>query len=67
MKTLILANAAAFIVAHNHPSGGATPSAEDLAITQRLKQVGELLGIGLLDHIILGDRSYHSMADAGEL
>jgi len=66
-KAAILANAAAIIVAHNHPSGDPTPSGEDLAITQRLKQAGELLGIALLDHVILGHESYHSLADAGEL
>mgnify|MGYP002814410432 CR=1 FL=1 len=63
----ILANAAAIIVAHNHPSGDPTPSAEDRAITQRLKQAGELLGIHLLDHVILGHSGYHSFVDAGEL
>jgi len=66
-KAAILANAAAIIVAHNHPSGDPTPSAEDRAITQRLKDAGELLGIRLLDHVVLGDGRYHSFADAGEL
>jgi DNA repair protein RadC len=66
-KAAILANAAAIIVAHNHPSGDPTPSAEDRAITQRLKDAGELLGIRLLDHVILGDPGYYSFADSGEL
>ena len=66
-KTAILANAAAIIVAHNHPSGDPTPSAEDRAITQRLKDAGELLGIRLLDHVVLGERGYWSFADQGEL
>ena len=66
-KAAILANAAAIVVAHNHPSGDPTPSAEDRAITQRLKQAGELLGITLLDHVILGHEKYYSLADAGEL
>ena len=66
-KVAMLANASAIIVAHNHPSGDPTPSAEDRAITQRLKQAGELLGIRLLDHVILGHSGYHSFVDAAEL
>lgn len=46
--------AAAVIVLHNHPSGDPEPSAEDLAVTKRLKDAGELLGIPLLDHVIIG-------------
>ena len=56
----ILASAAALIVGHNHPSGDATPSTEDLEITHRLKKVGVLLGIPVLDHIIVGDHGYSS-------
>ena len=67
MKALLLANAAAFVLAHNHPSGDPTPSAEDLAITQRLKQVADLFGMRLLDHVILGHGRYCSMADEGSL
>jgi DNA repair protein RadC len=52
-KAVILGNAAAIIVVHNHPSGDPTPSAEDTAITQRLRQAGELLGIKVLDHVII--------------
>lgn len=63
-KPLILMNACALICAHNHPSGDPTPSAEDHALTSRLRQAGELLGITLLDHIILGDYNY-SFADQG--
>lgn len=66
-KLAILENAAAIIVVHNHPSGDPTPSAEDQAITQRLKQAGELLGINLLDHVIIGDGRYVSFADDGLL
>jgi len=54
-KLAILANVAAIIVVHNHPSGDPTPSAEDVAITQRLRQAGELLGIRVLDHVVVGD------------
>lgn len=59
--------AAALIVAHNHPSGDLTPSAEDIRVTQTLKQAGELLGIPLLDHIIFHGDDHHSMADHQEL
>jgi DNA repair protein RadC len=59
----IAARAAAIIVAHNHPSGDLAPSREDLKVTRRLKEAGEVLGIPLLDHIIFhGDKSY-SLAD----
>jgi DNA repair protein RadC len=67
-KPAILANAAALIVGHNHPSGDPTPSAEDHAITTRLAQVGEALGIRLLDHLILGDDTHwYSFQEAGRL
>ena len=54
-KAAIVLGAAAIIVCHNHPSGDPTPSQEDRALTTRLKQVGDLLGIPLLDHVILGE------------
>ena len=63
-KALILMNAAAWLCAHNHPSGEITPSREDLALTKRLREAGELLGITLLDHLILGEGCY-SFADQG--
>ena len=62
-KPVILANAAAVILLHNHPSGSAEPSAEDRALTERLEQAGELLGIRVLDHIILGDGHYRSKGE----
>jgi DNA repair protein RadC len=52
-KAAILANSAAILIAHNHPTGDLTPSREDLDITKRLKEAGELLGIKVLDHIIV--------------
>lgn len=57
--------AAAIIVVHNHPSGDPAPSADDLEITRRLADVGELVGIRVLDHIIIGDGEYCSLADRG--
>ena len=64
-KPLILMNAAAWICAHNHPSGDVTPSQEDRALTKRLREAGELLGINLLDHLILADENSYSFADQG--
>lgn len=59
----ILGGAAALILVHNHPSGDPEPSAEDRAITERLKQAGELLGIKVLDHVVIGDGCYRSFAE----
>ena len=65
-KPLVLMNAAAWIAAHNHPSGGdATPSPEDRVLTARLRQGGDLLGITLLDHLILTEERCYSFADQG--
>jgi DNA repair protein RadC len=60
-------SAAAVIFIHNHPSGDPQPSPEDRALTIRLVQAGELLGIPVLDHLIVGDGRYVSFADAGWL
>ena len=59
--------AAAIICAHNHPSGNPKASQEDIQITQRLSQVGKLVGIPLLDHVIIGNDRYVSLADEGLL
>jgi DNA repair protein RadC len=67
-KPAILANAAAIIVAHNHPSGEPTPSHEDVEITKRLQAGADLLGIRLLDHIVLGDGGrWYSFQEDGVL
>jgi DNA repair protein RadC len=58
-------SAAAVIFVHNHPSGDPDASPEDRALTERLVSVGELLGIRVLDHVIIGDRQYLSFADQG--
>lgn len=60
-------SAAAIILVHNHPSGDPAPSREDMELTRRLKDAGELMGIRLLDHVIIGDGSYVSLADRGQL
>ena len=54
MKSSILANASAIIGLHNHPSGNVKPSKEDMIVTRKLQKCGQLLGIELLDHIIVG-------------
>lgn len=60
--------AASIIVAHNHPSGNLQPSGEDIALTRRLADAGDLLGISLLDHIILSARGeYYSFMEEGRL
>lgn len=51
------------ILIHNHPSGDPTPSREDVLITERIRQAGELLGIHLLDHIVIGDHQYVSFRE----
>lgn len=67
-KMAILQNAAGILCAHNHPSGDCTPSREDRDLTSKLKNAGELLGIKLLDHIVLGENDrYYSFADGGTL
>lgn len=53
------------IICHNHPSGDPTPSKEDINITLRIKQCGDLMGIKLLDHIIIGNNSYISLKEKG--
>lgn len=55
----------AIIVLHNHPSGDTTPSLEDIKTTDRLRECGDILGIQLLDHVIIGDHTYLSMVEEG--
>ena len=63
----VRAGAAAAIVAHNHPSGDPEPSGEDLDLTLRLQRAGDLMGIPLLDHLVVGAGGYVSLAERGEL
>jgi DNA repair protein RadC len=60
-RPAILDSAASVVLVHNHPSGDPEPSDEDLAITRRLVQVGELLGIPVLDHVIIAKRGFVSL------
>ena len=65
-KAAMLANAAAIIVGHNHPSGDPTPSSDDRALTSRLTAAGDLVGISVLDHIIVGcEQRYTSFVHLG--
>jgi DNA repair protein RadC len=56
-------NAAAIIVAHNHPSGDPSPSPEDVEVTRQIRQAGELLSIELLDHLVIGDQRFVSLRE----
>ena len=58
-------SAAGVILVHNHPSGDPEPSPEDLDITRRLASVGELIGIPVLDHVVIGGETYVSFLDRG--
>lgn len=67
-RNLLLLPSQAYIVVHNHPSGDATPSAEDIALTEALVAGSGLLGVQLLDHLIVGaDGAYSSLAELGHL
>lgn len=50
---------------HNHPSGNPAPSSNDISVTQRVKEAGEVIGINLIDHIIIGDNTYISLREKG--
>ncbi|HRQ37558.1 MAG TPA: DNA repair protein RadC [Chloroflexota bacterium] len=64
-RAAIRENAAAFIVAHNHPSGDPSPSPEDIRVTRQLAQAGKLLDIEVLDHVIIGHQRYVSLKERG--
>ena len=64
-KAAVLANAAAIILSHNHPSGNPEPSREDVAVTKQLVEAGRVLGIPVHDHLILAGDGYTSLAERG--
>ena len=64
-QPLIRASAASVIFCHNHPSGDPTPSRQDIELTARLRQVGDLCGITVLDHVVVAAEGYASLADRG--
>lgn len=64
-KEAVQRGSANIIICHNHPSGDPTPSNEDIDVTLRIKQCGDLMGIKLLDHIIIGNSNYISLKEKG--
>lgn len=64
---LLLSGASSFVLSHNHPSGDCTPSKEDIKMTRRIKEAADIMGIYFLDHIIIGDTTYHSFREKGLL
>lgn len=64
-RSAIKRSSASIICAHNHPSGDPTPSREDIDLTKRLVEAGNLIGIDVLDHVIIGDHTYVSLKEQG--
>ncbi len=64
-RDALLANAGAIVLAHNHPSGDPEPSRDDEQVTRRLVRAGELVGVEVLDHLVIGDRRWVSLARRG--
>ena len=62
-RPLIRMAAAGGVLAHNHPSGDPTPSSEDLELTRRMREVGQLLGIPIIDHVVVAQNGYRSIAE----
>ena len=65
-KEAIKMSSAGIVLAHNHPSGDPSPSQDDLLLTTRLRNAGEILGIPVIDHIIFGDNRYISLKEQGQ-
>lgn len=66
-KEAYLVSASSFICIHNHPSGNVLPSGEDISITNKLKEIGMMMGIPLVDHIIIGLEKYYSFFENGDI
>ena len=66
-KEAYLLNATGIICVHNHPSGEVRPSKEDINLTIRLKEIGVLMGVRVIDHIIIGDDKYYSFLENGKI
>lgn len=64
-RAAIKCSSASLVCAHNHPSGDPTPSPEDIRLTRRLCEAGEIVGIDILDHIVIGDGEYVSLKEQG--
>lgn len=66
-KEATLVSASSIICVHNHPSGNVMPSKNDLEITKRLSSVGDILGIKIIDHVIIGNEKYYSFLENGDI
>lgn len=66
-KGAILASAAGVIICHNHPSGDPSPSEEDVRLTRRIAQAGQILGIELLDHVVIAEQGSFSFKTSGQI
>lgn len=64
-RNALLCNASCVILVHNHPSGDSTPSREDLALWNKLRETGKMLGLEMLDSIIIGQNNYSSLRERG--
>ena len=67
LQKALLANAVNIVMMHNHPSGDPTPSRQDVTMTEKLKESGGIVGIGVLDHLIIGRGRYTSLKDRGDI
>ena len=67
LQKALLANAVNIVMMHNHPSGDPTPSRQDVTMTEKLKEAGEIVGIGVLDHLVIGHGRYISLKDRGDI
>ena len=67
MKQAVEKEASSLILAHNHPSGNLSPSAQDIDITKRIIEACKIFGISVLDHLIITDHGFYSFADEGQL
>jgi DNA repair protein RadC len=66
-KVAVKTNSASLILTHNHPSGDPNPSRDDLLLTSRLREAGQIIGIDIVDHVIFGDNCYISLKELGHL
>jgi DNA repair protein RadC len=66
-KEAASASASAIVLFHNHPSGDPTPSSDDLVLTTRMVNAGDIMGIEVVDHVILADQRYYSLVESGRL
>ena len=67
LQKALLANAVNIVMMHNHPSGDPTPSREDVTVTKKLIEAGRIVGVGVLDHLVIGHGRYSSLKDRGDI